>query len=117
MNVVLVVNALASLVSAGSSILGVVRPGVLLAAGEPVTEGTELYARAYAVRAVPLGLALAVTLLAGAPGAVLWPLLLVAGLAQVGDSVIGARHHNRGMMLGAGAFALLHLASAFGLAR
>ncbi|MFD7731333.1 hypothetical protein ACFV6F_13235 [Kitasatospora phosalacinea] len=108
-------NALAALVSAGSSVAGVVRPGLALPAGEPVTAGAHLYARAYAARAVPLGAATAVAVWADA--AVAWPMLLVSGLAQVGDSAIGFRQRNLGMGFGAGAFAVLHLFSAWWVAR
>ncbi|MFD0332076.1 hypothetical protein ACFQZC_37580 [Streptacidiphilus monticola] len=45
-----------------------------------------------------------------------WPMLVVAGLAQAGDSAIGVRWRNAGMALGAGAFAVLHLVSAWWLA-
>ncbi|MFJ9846784.1 hypothetical protein ACIRYZ_41410 [Kitasatospora sp. NPDC101155] len=117
MDVLLVANAVAALISAGSSVAGVLRPGLALPAGEPVNAGTDLYARAYAVRAVPLGLATALLLLTGAPHGAAWPMLLVAGLAQAGDSAIGARYRNRGMTFGAGAFAVLHLASAVWIAR
>ncbi|MDJ0347511.1 hypothetical protein QMK19_40005 [Streptomyces sp. H10-C2] len=44
-------------------------------------------------------------------------MLVVAGLAQAGDSAIGAQRRNPGMTFGAGAFAVLHLASAWWLAR
>ncbi|MGA5816584.1 hypothetical protein ACPC54_01785 [Kitasatospora sp. NPDC094028] len=117
MNALIAVNAAAALVSAGSSVAGVLRPGLALPGGEPVTTGTDLYARAYAARAVPLGLAVALLALTGAADAVMWPLLAVAGLAQAGDSAIGARYRNRGMTLGAGAFAVLHLVSACWTAR
>ncbi|MDH6132937.1 hypothetical protein P3T37_002323 [Kitasatospora sp. MAA4] len=116
MDTLLAANALAALVSAGSSVAGVLRPGLALPKGEPVTVGTDLYARAYAARAVPLGLAAALLAATGTKAAV-WPVLAVAGLAQVGDSAIGARHRNAGMALGAGAFAVLHLVSAWWLAR
>ncbi len=116
MDVLLVANVVAALVSVGSSIAGVLRPGLALAPGEAVNAGTDLYARAYAVRAVPLGLATAAVLLSGAHAAA-WPMLVVAGLAQVGDSAIGAQRRNPGMTFGAGAFAVLHLASAWWLAR
>ncbi|WP_055585608.1 hypothetical protein [Peterkaempfera griseoplana] len=116
MTVLLAANVIAALISAGSSVAGALRPGIALAHSEPVTAGTALYARAYAARAVPLGLATAGVLLTGARAAA-WPMLVVAGLAQIGDSAIGARQRNRGMALGAGAFAVLHLASAAWLAR
>ena len=116
MNAVLAANAAAALVSAGSSVAGVLRPGLALPKGEPVTVGTALYVRAYAARAVPLGLTTALVLLADDPVAT-WPMLVVAGLAQVGDAAIGVRQRNMGMTMGAGAFAVLHLASAWWLAR
>ncbi|WP_306191030.1 MULTISPECIES: hypothetical protein [unclassified Streptomyces] len=116
MTALVVANAIAALISAGSSIAGALRPGIALAHTEPVTAGTDMYARAYAARAVPLGLATAVVLLADARAAA-WPMLVVAGLAQVGDSALGARQRNLGMTLGAGVFAVLHLASAWWLAR
>lgn len=116
MTALAVANAIVALISAGSSVAGALRPGIALGRTEPVNAGTDLYARAYAARAVPLGLAAAVVLLADARAAA-WPMLLVAGLAQVGDSAIGARRRNLGMALGAGAFAVLHLASAWWLAR
>ncbi|MCU7827043.1 hypothetical protein [Kitasatospora sp. DSM 101779] len=116
MGVLAAVNALAALVSAGSSVAGVVRPGLGLPAGEPVTVGTHVYARAYSARAVPLGVATAVVMAAGT-AAVAWPMLLVSGLAQVGDSAIGFRLRNLGMGFGAGAFAVLHLVSAWWVAR
>ena len=117
MTVLLVANIAAALISAGSSVAGTLRPGLALPAGEPITTGTNLYARAYSARAVPLGLATALLLLTGAPGVAVWPMLVVAGLAQAGDSAIGLLQRNRGMAFGAGAFAVLHLASACRLAR
>jgi hypothetical protein len=110
--VLMAANTVAALVSAGSSAAGMVRPQLALVAGESVDGGTRLYAQAYAARAVPLGIALALALCLGAGAPVLWPVLAVAGLAQAGDSVIGFRRRNRGMGWGAGAFAVLHLATA-----
>ncbi|MGW4896192.1 hypothetical protein ACWEQL_28650 [Kitasatospora sp. NPDC004240] len=116
MNVLLAANALAALVSAASSVAGVLRPGLGLPAGEPVTVGAHVYVRAYAARAVPLGVATALAVTVGDASAA-WPMLLVSGLAQVGDSAIGFRLRNLGMAFGAGAFAVLHLASAWWVAR
>jgi len=108
-------NALAALLSAGSSVAGVLRPGLALTAGEPVTAGVHLYARAYAARALPLGVATAAAVWTGAAAA--GPLLLVSGLAQVADSAIGFRRRNLGMGIGAGACAVLHLVSAWWVTR
>ncbi|WP_268762405.1 hypothetical protein [Kitasatospora griseola] len=44
-------------------------------------------------------------------------MLLVAGLAQVGDTAIGVRRRSAGMTIGAGTTAVLHLATAWWLAR
>ncbi|MFG2692419.1 hypothetical protein [Kitasatospora sp. NPDC048407] len=116
MNGLLVANAVAALLSAGSSVAGAIRPGLVLAANEPITAGTRLYAGAYTVRAVPLGLVTALVLAAGSRAAA-WPMLVVAGLAQVGDTAIGARQRNVGMTIGAGAAAVLHLTTAWWLSR
>ena len=116
MSVLLAANALAALVSAGSSVAGVFRPGLGLPDGEPVTAGTHVYVQAYAARAVPLGLATAAAMWAD-NAAVAWPMLLVSGVAQVADSAIGFRQRNLGMGFGAGAFAVLHLVSAWWVAR
>jgi hypothetical protein len=111
----LVANGLASLFSAGSAVAGVLRPGLALTGGEPVTGGVRFYAGAYGVRAVPLGL-VTVLLLATGNHAALVPVLAVAGLAQVGDSVLGVRQRITGMAVGGGLFAVLHLATACWLA-
>ncbi|MFJ5233748.1 hypothetical protein ACIQBJ_28095 [Kitasatospora sp. NPDC088391] len=116
MDVLSTANALGALLGAASSVLGVARPGLGLPAGAPVTAGVRVYVRAYAVRAVPLGLATAAAVLAGDP-ATARALLLVSGAAQVGDSAIGFRQRNLGMGCGAGALAVLHLATAWWSAR
>ncbi|WP_143664666.1 hypothetical protein [Streptomyces sp. NRRL B-24572] len=116
MDVLPAANGLAALASAGSSVAGVFRPGLALPDGEPVTTGTQVYVQAYAARAVPLGLATAAAMWTG-DTAVARSMLLVSGVAQVADSAIGFRLRNLGMGLGAGAFAVLHLASAWWVAR
>ena len=114
-HIVVVANMALALLSGGSSVLAVVRPGVALSAGVPITAGIHFYARAYAVRAVPLSLvALVVLPTAGRAGLV--PLLLVLGAAQAGDSVLGIRLRNKGMAFGAGAGAVIHLVSALWIA-
>lgn len=104
-------NALVALVSGVSAAVGVARPAVGLAAGESVNSGVVLYARAYAVRAVPLSVVVLVLLAAGSWGS-LGPVLIVAGLAQLGDAAIGAARRNTGMLITAGALAVVHLVSA-----
>ncbi|WP_433237514.1 hypothetical protein ACQPYK_29045 [Streptosporangium sp. CA-135522] len=105
------INVLASLGAAGSSVAGVARPALGLRPPEAVTSAVHLYTRAYAARAVPLGLMTAFVLVGGPADAAV-PLLLVSGLAQVGDSALGVARRNMGMALGAAAFALVHLLTA-----
>jgi hypothetical protein len=112
--VLVVANMALALLSGVSSVIAVVRPGVVLA-GTPITAGLNFYARAYAVRAVPLSLvAVAILPTAGRAGVV--PMLLVLGAAQAGDSVLGIRLRNKGMAIGAGVGAVVHLLSALWLA-
>jgi hypothetical protein len=114
LTVLLGVNAVAALVSSGSALAGMLRPGLALASGEAVTGGVRFYASAYALRAAPLGLLTAALIAAGDRPALV-PVLAVAGLVQVGDSMLGARRRHLGMAFGAGLFAALHLAAALWL--
>jgi hypothetical protein len=112
MNTVIVVaNAFVALLSGVSALAGARWPGLGLAKGEAVTAGVAFYARAYTVRAFPLSV-LALVELARQDWAVVGPLLIVRGAAQVGDSVLGVRQRNAGMAIGAGVGAVIHLASA-----
>jgi hypothetical protein len=104
-------NALGALVSGISSVLGPARPALALTAGESVDSGVVLYARAYAARAAPLSAVVLVLLAAGSWGS-LGPVLVVGGLAQLGDAAIGAARRNTGMLIGAGGLAVVHLVSA-----
>ena len=91
------VNVLAAALSAGAAGLALARP-TLLAPGATSPLVT-FYVQAYAVRAVPLGAVLVWALLTGRRRA-LPPLLLVAGLAQVGDAAIGLSRGVPGMVVG-----------------
>ncbi|MGW1894434.1 hypothetical protein ACWCP6_29960 [Streptomyces sp. NPDC002004] len=106
-----ILNALAALVSGAAALVGLARPGLALTAGEQVTVGLRFFAGAYAARAVPLGAAVLVLLAAGSWNSLV-PLLVVAGLAQAGDAAIGAVQRKVGMLLAAGALAVIHLLSA-----
>ncbi|MGW6919245.1 hypothetical protein ACWGB8_36335 [Kitasatospora sp. NPDC054939] len=112
-----VANALGALLSVGSCLAGLVDPGLALPRGSAITSGVHVYAGAYAARALPLGVALIHQLLASRTKRGLLPLLVVAGVVQIGDAVIGLTVQNPGMTLGAGALAVLHLASAARIAR
>ncbi|WP_354637526.1 hypothetical protein [Kitasatospora camelliae] len=104
-------NALVSLVSGVSALVGVARPAMALAAGEQLNTAVVFFARAYAARAVPLSAVLLVQLAAGAWDG-LAPVLIVAGLAQLGDAAIGAARRNTGMLLTTVLLAAVHLGSA-----
>ncbi|MEU8118310.1 hypothetical protein AB0C21_06340 [Spirillospora sp. NPDC049024] len=106
------VNAVAALVSGGSSALGAARPGLALPSGEAVTAGVDFYARVYAVRAIPLSLAVIAALLTDEAAAIV-PLLIVAGAVQAGDAALGIMRRVPGMAVGGGVLMLVHLLSAF----
>ncbi|GAA4569101.1 hypothetical protein [Planotetraspora kaengkrachanensis] len=108
-------NAAVALLSGVSSVAGVMRPGLGLPKGAPITAGVDFYARAYAVRAVPLS-AVALVMLARGDSAGLTAMLIVLGLAQVGDCVLGVMRRHLGMSVGAGVCALVHLLSAWWIA-
>ncbi|MFJ3302044.1 hypothetical protein ACIPSA_02770 [Streptomyces sp. NPDC086549] len=104
-------NVLIALVSGVSAVVGLARPSLALAAGEPLNSGVVFFARAYAVRAVPLSVVVTVLVAAGSWDA-LAPVLIVSGAAQLGDAAIGATRRNPGMLATAGALAVVHLVSA-----
>lgn len=106
------VNCVAALVSGGASVLGAARPGLMLASGETVTPGADFYARVYAVRALPLSLAVIAALLT-APDDAAVALLIVAGIVQAGDAALGIMRRVPGMAIGAGVLTIIHLASAY----
>ncbi|GAA2147729.1 hypothetical protein GCM10009760_38930 [Kitasatospora kazusensis] len=113
----LIANVGGALLSVGSSIAGLLDPGLALAHGSAVTAGVDFYAQAYAARAVPLGAALVQQLLFGRTSRALTPLLLVSGVVQLADAAIGLTAHNPGMVVGGSALAVLHLATAARLTR
>ncbi|GII28479.1 hypothetical protein [Planotetraspora mira] len=110
-NVIAVANGAVALLSGVSSVAGVIKPGLGLPKGAPITAGVDFYVRAYAVRALPLSV-VALVMLASGSWAGLAAMLIVLGLAQVGDSVLGAMRRNLGMFLGPAVSALIHLLSA-----
>ncbi|MGD1222731.1 hypothetical protein AB9Q10_30395 [Streptomyces krungchingensis] len=112
---VLVANTAAVTVSAVSSVVGMAAPGLLLNGATP-GDGAEIYAQVYAVRQLPLTAAF-LTTLSDRHRRHLVPVLLVSGLAQAGDALIGATSGIPGMAAGGALAATLHLASAAWLSR
>jgi hypothetical protein len=103
-------NGVGALISAGFAIAGLLDPAAISAG--PVTALVRLYAGAYAVRAIPLTAVLLLLLVRRGPMVALVPLLVVAGLAQVGDAVIGIGLGQPGMLAGGSLLAAVHLLSA-----
>jgi hypothetical protein len=115
-HVIAFANGAPALVSGASCMAGVIKPTLGLPKGAPITSGVDFYVRAYAVRALPLSV-VALAMLATGSWAGLAAMLIVMGLAQVGDSVLGALQRNRGMTICAGVFAIVHLLSAVWIVR
>jgi hypothetical protein len=101
------VNGLGALIAAGFAVASAINPA--LPGGGTVTTLVRLYAWTYVVRAVPLAAALVVLLARRRPGPGLVPLLVVAGLAQAGDAVVGATLGLPSMFAGGGLYAVIHL--------
>lgn len=101
--------------SAVAAVIAVARPTLLLPAGTEPTAGLQVYAEAYAVRAVPLAAAL-VYALRGERRALV-PVLAVAGAAQLGDAYIGVSRGVTGMAVGGTLAAATHLGTACWLIR
>jgi hypothetical protein len=111
----LILNALGALIAAGFSLAAVLVPDLVLPGGPPASALAVLYAEAYAARAIPLGAVTLVLLARSSRG--LAPMLLVGGLAQLGDLVIGVQVGRLNMVLGGGLLAVIHLGSAWWLLR
>src|SRR2546429_1311385 len=88
-------NGVGALISAGFAVAGLVVPAAI--ADGAVTSLVRLYAGAYAVRAIPLAAVLIFLLARRASTPALVPVLLVAGLAQLGDAVVGVAIGQPGM--------------------
>ncbi|KAJ5513122.1 hypothetical protein N7463_002674 [Penicillium fimorum] len=102
----LVLNSLASLVSAAAAIISTAKPESL--SGSPqVTNGERFYQRMYAVRAVPLEvLAAILPFYLGGPAVA--SVIGAAAIVQAGDVVIGIGRKNAGMIFGASCSTAVH---------
>ncbi|WP_433709978.1 hypothetical protein ACQP2U_26635 [Nocardia sp. CA-084685] len=110
----IIVNAIGAGAAVAFSIATLVDP-TLAVSGSADSPGMDLYAQAYAARAIPLGAALLFSLASRRKRALL-PLLTVSGAVQLGDVAIGAAQGIPGMMVGGSVLALIHLATAGRLA-
>lgn len=108
------VNSLAAAASIGFAVAALIAPARLVPGVENGT-GTRFYAAAYAGRAIPLGLAVAVAVWLAPSGPGLLLLLGAALLAQLADVLIGAVHRTPGMVAGAAFAAACHGAALWAL--
>jgi hypothetical protein len=111
-----VANGLAAVGAMAFSVAALVDPALALPTGSEVTTGVDFYAQLYAARALPLGAAVLFALLSGSKRGLV-PLLVVAGLVQAGDCVIGLAQHLPGPVVGGSVLAAIHLGSAWYLTR
>ncbi|WP_040805953.1 hypothetical protein [Nocardia concava] len=105
-------NAAVALISGISSVVGMARPGLAVPGGGQIDAGTRFFAYGYGARAVPLSVVMLITLAVGTRSG-LAPILVVAGLAQIGDAIIGAGRRNWPMAATCVGLAAVHLASAW----
>ena len=105
----LLVNLFASLASAAWAVGALFRPASLSGSGQ-ISGGEKFYARMYAARSIPVGLAAAITPFCVGGKAVAW-LLFAAALIQIADVIIGVEKKARGMMIGASIAAIIHILS------
>ncbi|MDR2930733.1 MAG: hypothetical protein LBV06_07530 [Propionibacteriaceae bacterium] len=113
MLVLIIINAIAGIGSAGMGAVAVVRPQ-LFSQSESSSTGETLYARMYAARAIPFGLAAAL-----APfwwsGPTVVILLVAAAAAQVIDIMLSLKSRLTGMIIGATVAATVHVVAAIAI--
>jgi len=110
----IILNTIGAGVAMAFSAVALVDPTLAITGGAD-SPCVDLYAQAYAARAIPLGAALLFSLTSRRKRGLL-PLLTVSGAVQLGDVAIGATQGIPGMMVGGTALALIHLATAGQLA-
>lgn len=106
-----VANSVVAVISGVSCLIGLARPRLALAEGEDLTSAATFFLGAYAARALPLSVVTVVVLIAGNETAAL-PVLVVAGLAQIGDAIVGVRQRNTPMAITCVGLAAVHLGTA-----
>lgn len=105
--ILLSLNLLVSLASAGASVIALVRPASFSGSSQ-VSRGEIFYARMYAARSIPFGLVAGILPFWPGGPAVAW-VLFTAAVIQIVDVVIAAGKKERGMMMGASIGAIVHL--------
>lgn len=105
MTPLVIVNVVLALGSAAFGVLALARPA-LLAGSAADAPAAVFFARMYASRAVPFGVALALVLVLGPSHAAEW--LAAAAVIQGLDAAIGASRGSLGMTLAPAVTALIH---------
>lgn len=103
-------NALAAVLSGAAALLAWLNPSLLVAGS--VTPMVNFYVNVYVARQPPLS-AVLLGLLATRGASGLRALLLVSGLAQAGDAVVGAWQAQPAMIIAPTVATVIHLGSAF----
>lgn len=109
--VLLTVNLLVSLASAGASASALIRPASL-SGSNYVERSQRFYARMYAARAIPFGCAAGLIPFWSTGAAVAW-FLFTAAFIQALDVVIAAEKKDRRMVTGASIGMIVHLLCGF----
>lgn len=103
----LVLNLIASFASIAWALLALVRPASL-SGSRAVSHGELFYARMYAARSIPFGMAAGLLPFWLRGETVAWLLFLAAAI-QIADVVIAVGTKERGMIVGASAGAIVHV--------
>ncbi len=103
----LLLNLVASLVSAAWAVVALVRPASLSASGH-ISGGESFYVRMYAARSIPFGLVTATMPFCAGGKAVAW-LLFTGAVIQIADVMIAVGKKERGMIIGASLAAIIHI--------
>jgi len=86
-------------VASGFSIVGLIKPELVLPAGAPPTDASGVFAMYAAARTIPLALTTMVAIYKGSASA-LFVLGLLAGIIQFADAAVGLLQHDIGKTFG-----------------
>jgi len=106
-----VLNTLAALASIGFAAVALVSPRLLVPDSASPDAAARYYAKMYAARAVPLGVATASVAWMGGSSTLLAVVFLVAAAAQLGDALVGLATGTRGQVAGAVIAMIIHVAA------
>jgi len=113
--ILLPLNLLVSLASAAAAVLALIRPASF-SSSRHVGRGELFYARMYAARSIPFGLAAGFLPFRQRGPAVAW-VLFTAAVIQIEDVAIAVGKRERGMRIGASVGAIVHLLCGVALMR